>query len=58
MKKFRNPKDIHAPLAAYSHQVELSSSERLLVLSGQVGMKKDGSIPENPIEQLRVELSN
>ena len=58
MKEFRNPSDIHAPLAAYSHQVELSPSERLLVLSGQVGMKKDDSIPEHPIEQLKVALDN
>lgn len=58
MKEFRNPNDIHQPLAAYSHQVEIDPSERLLVLSGQVGMQQDGTIPENPSEQLKVALNN
>ena len=58
MKTFRNPSDVHEPLAAYSHQVELDSKERLLVLSGQVGMKKDGSIPDDQISQLEVALNN
>lgn len=58
MKTFRNPKDIHEPLAGYSHQVELGFSERLLILSGQVGMRKDGTIPDDPIEQLKVALDN
>ncbi len=58
MKLFRNPESIHPPLAAYSHQVELDSSERILILSGQVGMTKDGSIPEDPIDQLKEALAN
>lgn len=58
MKQHRNPEKIHPPLAAYSHQIELDASERLLVLSGQVGINQDGSIPSDPVEQLKVTLEN
>lgn len=58
MKKFRNPNNVHKPLAAYCHQIELSSSERLLILSGQIGMHEDGSVPSDSIEQMQVALQN
>ena len=29
-----------------------------MILSGQVGQKEDGTVPENPIEQLDVALEN
>jgi enamine deaminase RidA (YjgF/YER057c/UK114 family) len=58
MKTPRNPATIHEPLAAYSHQIEVSGSERLLVVSGQVGMRADGSLPEDPLEQLGVAFDN
>ncbi|MEW5941030.1 MAG: RidA family protein [Chloroflexota bacterium] len=57
MKEFRNPQNIHKPLGGYSHQVEISG-ERTLILSGQVGIRLDGSVPEDPIEQLDVALEN
>ena len=58
MKKYRNPPNVHQPLAAYTHQIELSGPERLLFLSGQVGRKVDGTVPDDPIEQLDVALEN
>jgi enamine deaminase RidA (YjgF/YER057c/UK114 family) len=58
MKQFRNPETVHAPLAGYSHQVELSGNERLLVLSGQVGMRTDGTVPDDATEQFGVALEN
>ena len=58
MKEFRNPEDIHQPLGAYSHQVEVKGNERLLVLSGQVGMRQDGTVPEDPLEQIDVAFEN
>ena len=33
MKEFRNPQNVHAPPGGYSHQVELTGSERMLILS-------------------------
>ena len=58
MKEFRNPQDVHQPLGGYSHQVELTGNERMLVLSGQVGMRQDGTIPEDPLEQIDIALEN
>ena len=58
MKEFRNPQNVHQPLGVYSHHVEISGSERLLVLSGQVGMRADGTVPEDQIEQLEVVFEN
>jgi enamine deaminase RidA (YjgF/YER057c/UK114 family) len=57
MKEFRNPQDVHEPLGSYSHQIEISN-ERLLAISGQVGMREDGSIPEDPFEQIELALEN
>ena len=55
---FSNPATIHKPLSTYSHQVEVSGSAKWLVMSGQVGMDKNGNIPENVIEQLEIALDN
>lgn len=58
MKEFRNPQDVHEPLGSYSHQIEISGNERLLVISGQVGMRADGTIPEDPFEQIDLAFEN
>lgn len=58
MKESRNPQDVHAPLGSYSHQIEVKGNERLLVISGQVGMRKDGTVPEDPLEQIDVAFEN
>lgn len=58
MKEFRNPQTIHEPVGGYMHQVEISASERMLIISGQVGMKQDGTVPEDPIEQLDLVFEN
>ena len=58
MKEFRNPQTIFAPLGGYSHQVEITGAERMLVLSGQIGMRADGSVPTDPLEQIDVAFEN
>jgi len=58
VKTLRNPDGVHEPLGVYSHQVEISGGERLLMLAGQVGQRADGSIPDDPLEQLSVALDN
>ncbi|MBV6451882.1 MAG: hypothetical protein MHPDNHAH_02629 [Anaerolineales bacterium] len=58
MKEFRNPQNVHAPLGGYSHHVEITGNERLLVLSGQVGVREDGTIPDDALEQLEVAFEN
>ena len=57
MKDFRNPQDVHKPLGSYSHHIEISN-ERLLVISGQVGMRQDGTLPEDPFEQIDLAFEN
>jgi enamine deaminase RidA (YjgF/YER057c/UK114 family) len=58
LKEFRNPQDVHEPVGVYSHQIEVSGGERLLVISGQVGMRQDGTVPKDPLEQLDIALEN
>lgn len=58
MKAYRNPSTIHQPVAGYTHQIEIRGPERLLALSGQVGMRENGHVPDDPIEQLDVALEN
>ena len=52
------PQDVHQPLGSYSHQIEISGNERLLVISGQIGMREDGTIPDDPFEQLDLAFEN
>lgn len=58
MKKPLNPETIHTPLAAYSHQIEVTGAQRWLALSGQVGMRQDGGLPTDPLEQIEQALKN
>jgi len=57
MKEFRNPQDVHEPVGSYSHQIEIRD-ERLLLISGQVGMRQDGTIPDDPFEQIDLAFEN
>lgn len=58
MKNFKNPGDIHAPVADYTHQVEISGQTRWLVMSGQIGKDENESMPEDPIKQLEIAMDN
>ncbi|MFN8377678.1 MAG: RidA family protein [Anaerolineae bacterium] len=58
MKQFRNPTSIHRPVAQYTHQIEVSADERILFLSGQVGIDADGQLPDSAGEQLALALDN
>jgi 2-iminobutanoate/2-iminopropanoate deaminase len=58
VKEYRNPPNVHPPIAAYTHQIEIRRAERLLILSGQIGRKEDGTVPDDPIEQLEVAWEN
>ena len=54
----RNPDTIHAPLGAYSHQVEIPAGARWLAMAGQVGADKEGRVSQDPVEQARQCLEN
>lgn len=58
MKKFRNPENIHGPVAAYTHQIEVSGQNRWLVMSGQLGKDENGVLPDDPIKQLEIAMDN
>jgi enamine deaminase RidA (YjgF/YER057c/UK114 family) len=54
----RNPESIQAPIGRYVHQIEVSNPSRLLFISGQVGNRPDGSVPEDALEQFEIALQN
>ena len=49
--EFSNPDGVHPPLGLYSHTVIVPAGGRLLVLSGQVGVRPDGSCGDTIGEQ-------
>ncbi|MBF9132847.1 RidA family protein [Plantactinospora sp. S1510] len=57
--KFRNPapERVHSPITGFHHQAEVGEG-RWLVLSGQFGIRPDGHVPEDAIEQLVLALEN
>lgn len=56
MHTTRNPESIPAPAGRYVHQIEVSNPGRILFISGQVGVRPDGSVPADPIEQFDLAL--
>lgn len=57
MLRHLNPEGIAAP-GPYSHGVEASSIQRMLFVSGQVGVGPDGSLAEGISEQTSVAVNN
>lgn len=53
-----NPVAMPAPLSNYSHAMAVPEGARLLVCSGQLGARADGSIPEGAEEQARICFDN
>lgn len=58
MNKQRNPATMAAPIGPFCHASEVPGGSRLLYISGQVGMKPDGSVPESIEEQAEVTWAN
>ena len=58
MKQPRNPETLHPPLGRYVQQIEVSGESRMLFLAGQVGIRPDGSVPVDAVEQLGVAIEN
>ena len=44
-----NPKTIAAPFGRYSHGVVTSGTGRLVLTSGQLGLRADGSLPDGAL---------
>ena len=49
-----NPTSIHPPFAHYSHGVEVAPGNRFVFCSGQLGIGRDGSVPESVDAQARL----
>ena len=47
MKRALNPKNLHPPLARYSHGLLVPGVSDLIVTSGQLGVRPDDTIPED-----------
>jgi 2-iminobutanoate/2-iminopropanoate deaminase len=46
-----NPAGVHSPLGLYSHTVVVPAGTELVFLSGQLGVRPDGSAPKTIAEQ-------
>jgi len=55
---FLNPRDVHAPAGPYSHTAVVQGGSELVFVSGQVGMRPDGSIPQGFAEQVELTFQN
>ena len=55
---FVNPRDVHAPVGPYSHTAVVQGGSELVFISGQVGMRADGSIPSSFGEQVEITFQN
>jgi enamine deaminase RidA (YjgF/YER057c/UK114 family) len=49
-----NAPDAPPPIAAYTQVIEVSRATRTLYISGQVGQRMDGTIPDDTVEQSRL----
>ena len=53
-----NAPDAPLPVAAYTQAIEVSGATRTLYISGQVGQRMDGTIPDDIVEQSRLAWQN
>jgi enamine deaminase RidA (YjgF/YER057c/UK114 family) len=56
--KLANPRYVHAPVGPYSHTAVVPAGEELVFVSGQVGMRPDGSVPTSFADQADVTFAN
>ncbi|ABF62029.1 Endoribonuclease L-PSP (plasmid) [Ruegeria sp. TM1040] len=56
--KALNPVSIRPPFAAYAHGTEIPAHKRVVVTSGQLGIRADDSIPESSYEQAFICFEN
>ena len=55
---FLNPRDVHAPVGPYSHTAVVPPGTELVFISGQVGIRPDGSIPTTFADQAELTFAN
>src|SRR5688572_5885388 len=57
MVEFLNPSAVHAP-KGYTHTAIVPAESQLVFISGQVGIRLDGSIPGSVVEQAELVFNN
>jgi 2-iminobutanoate/2-iminopropanoate deaminase len=55
---FSNPRGVHAPAPSYHHAALVTAPARRLVISGQIGLKPDGSLADDGEAQIDQALAN
>jgi 2-iminobutanoate/2-iminopropanoate deaminase len=55
---FSDPRDVHPPVGPYSHTAVVAAGTQLVFISGQVGMRPDGTVPAGFAEQAEVTFQN
>lgn len=58
MFRFLAPKSVKPPFARYSHGVEVPPGKRLVLCSGQLGIKADDTAPEDAGAQAQLCFEN
>ena len=58
MNRSLNPSSIRPPFARYSHGIEVAPGKRLVVVSGQLGVRPDDTVPESVGEQAELCFAN
>ncbi len=53
-----NPPGVHAPLGLYSHTATVPAGTNLVFISGQVGVRSDGTTPSSIAEQANQVFAN
>lgn len=53
-----NPTSIATPFGRYSHGVVTAGAGRLVLTSGQLGLRADGSVPDGALDQARQCFAN
>ena len=57
-RRYLNANDAPPPAAAYTQAIEVTGATRTLYISGQVGQRMDGAIPDDIVEQSRLAWKN
>lgn len=56
--EFSNPDGVRRAAPTYSHAAVLAPGAKRVLISGQVGMEPDGSVPETPAAQIEQTYRN
>ncbi|MDQ1081585.1 RidA family protein [Pseudoroseomonas cervicalis] len=56
--RFSDPEGVPAPMGPYSQAALIQGAGRRLVISGQIGQRADGTVPEAPAAQMAQALAN